>query len=79
VIDFLSYRWKKIDGSKVAHKNDAGVEKFTLQFIAIQRRDTSEWAIPGGRYTMHPNILFVAYKLYYHKSCLCFVISCRHG
>lgn len=39
-------RWKTDDnGKKVKHPES---KKFILQFVAIQRSDTNEWAIPGG-------------------------------
>ena len=38
-------RWKRDDaGRRVRH---AGSGQFILQFVAIQRADTREWAIPG--------------------------------
>ncbi len=38
-------RWKTDDkGKKV---KDPQTKKFILQFVAIQRSDTGEWAIPG--------------------------------
>lgn len=39
-------RWKLDDkGKKI---KDVETKKFILQFVAIQRSDTGEWAIPGG-------------------------------
>lgn len=38
-------RWKTIDGQKVCNESSG---KPILQFVAIERRDCREWAIPGG-------------------------------
>lgn len=38
-------RWKTISNMKVLNEDS---NKPILQFVAIQRRDTGEWAIPGG-------------------------------
>lgn len=43
--DPIVSRWKRDAGSKIL-LNDSG--KKILQFVAIQRRDSGEWAIPGG-------------------------------
>ncbi|XP_029650951.1 ADP-ribose pyrophosphatase, mitochondrial isoform X2 [Octopus sinensis] len=42
--DPIITRWKVVDGHKVKGQDGKPV----LQFIAIQRRDTGDWAIPGG-------------------------------
>ena len=45
--DPIVTRWKRDSGGgEVA--NDAESGKPILQFVSIQRRDTKEWAIPGG-------------------------------
>lgn len=45
-VDPIVTRWKMDDkGKKVKHPE---TKKFILQFVAIQRSDTGEWAIPGG-------------------------------
>ena len=41
----MNNRWKKNDKGDVEH--DPVTKKPILQFVAIQRGDTSEWAIPG--------------------------------
>lgn len=38
-------RWKLDDNGKKV--KDPNSKKFILQFVAIQRSDTNEWAIPG--------------------------------
>ncbi|PSN41282.1 ADP-ribose pyrophosphatase [Blattella germanica] len=44
--DPIVTRWKRNDSNeKVQHSE---TKKSILQFVAIQRRDTGEWAIPGG-------------------------------
>ncbi|XP_071530892.1 ADP-ribose pyrophosphatase, mitochondrial-like isoform X2 [Panulirus ornatus] len=43
--DPIVTRWKMVSGKKVLHE---GTGRFVLQFICIQRRDSGEWAIPGG-------------------------------
>ncbi|XP_041979420.1 ADP-ribose pyrophosphatase, mitochondrial-like isoform X2 [Aricia agestis] len=40
--DPIVTRWKKIENG--ANHNDKSI----LQFVAIKRRDTGEWALPGG-------------------------------
>ncbi|KAL5017471.1 hypothetical protein ScPMuIL_007060 [Solemya velum] len=40
----LQGEWKRVGGEKV--KGADG--KYILQFIAVQRADTKEWALPGG-------------------------------
>ncbi|GAB1607934.1 ADP-ribose pyrophosphatase, mitochondrial-like isoform X1, partial [Argonauta hians] len=42
--DPIITRWKLLDGKKVTGADGKPI----LQFIAIQRRDTGDWAIPGG-------------------------------
>ena len=44
-------RWKRdARGSIVYRKHeDEDVSKPVLQFVAIQRRDTQQWALPGVR------------------------------
>ena len=41
----MNNSWKKNDKGDVEH--DPVTKKPILQFVAIQRGDTSEWAIPG--------------------------------
>jgi len=43
--DPIVTRWKVIDGKRVINENS---KKPILQFVAIERRDCAEWAIPGG-------------------------------
>uniref|UniRef100_A0A646QDT9 ADP-ribose pyrophosphatase, mitochondrial n=1 Tax=Hemiscolopendra marginata TaxID=943146 RepID=A0A646QDT9_9MYRI len=43
--DPIVTRWKREDGEIEIHPES---EKEILQFVAIQRKDTLEWAIPGG-------------------------------
>ncbi|XP_050437215.1 ADP-ribose pyrophosphatase, mitochondrial isoform X2 [Adelges cooleyi] len=43
--DPIVTRWKKIHSQQILH-TDTGQP--VLQFIAIQRKDSREWAIPGG-------------------------------
>ncbi|XP_026734746.1 ADP-ribose pyrophosphatase, mitochondrial [Trichoplusia ni] len=38
-------RWKRLESGEI--END-GSSKPILQFVAIKRRDTGEWALPGG-------------------------------
>lgn len=42
--DPIVTRWKRSGSEKVIDQLD---NKPVLQFVAIQRRDTGEWAIPG--------------------------------
>ena len=43
--DPIVTRWKRdANGKKVKHESG----KYILEFVCIQRRDTKEWAIPGG-------------------------------
>lgn len=44
--DPIVTRWKR-DGSGTVETDEHTGERI-LQFVAIQRRDTGEWAIPGG-------------------------------
>ncbi|GFG37109.1 hypothetical protein Cfor_05771 [Coptotermes formosanus] len=44
--DPIVTRWKRDESLKVELNPDT--RKPILQFVAIQRRDTGEWAIPGG-------------------------------
>lgn len=39
-------RWKRDSNGEIVKNEDSG--KPILQFVSIQRRDTKEWAIPGG-------------------------------
>lgn len=43
--DPIVTRWKVADGRRVIHDE---TDKPVLQFVCIQRRDSGEWAIPGG-------------------------------
>lgn len=43
--DPIVTRWKKTGNEFETHKN---TNKHILQFIAIQRQDSGEWALPGG-------------------------------
>jgi ADP-ribose pyrophosphatase len=40
----VALRWKKDSKGKVVKRDGKPV----LQFVAIERKDTKEWAIPGG-------------------------------
>lgn len=44
--DPIVTRWKRSDDGQVVE--DEVSKRAVLQFVSIQRRDTSEWAIPGG-------------------------------
>jgi ADP-ribose pyrophosphatase len=44
--DPIVTRWKRNDAGNIVKDPHTG--RSILQFIAIQRRDTKEWAIPGG-------------------------------
>lgn len=44
--DSIITRWKKYDNKK--KMLDLVSKKPILQFVSIQRKDTQEWAIPGG-------------------------------
>ena len=44
--DPIVTRWKRDSGGEVVKDPESG--KPILQFVSIQRRDTKEWAIPGG-------------------------------
>merc|ERR1712226_594945 len=39
-------RWKRTENGDILKDRES--EKPILQFVSIQRRDTGEWAIPGG-------------------------------
>ena len=52
--DPIVTRWKR--NGNGALQIDRQTEKPVLQFVAIQRRDTSEWAIPGGMVDAGENI-----------------------
>lgn len=39
-------RWKRNENGEI--EEDAKTHKKIIKFVAIQRRDTKEWAIPGG-------------------------------
>lgn len=43
--DPIVTRWKKSENQPVLHKNSC---KPIIQFVAIQRKDSGEWALPGG-------------------------------
>lgn len=43
--DPIVTRWKKSENGHVLHKKSS---KPILQFVAIQRQDSREWALPGG-------------------------------
>lgn len=43
--DPIVTRWKKYESEHVFHKTST---KPVLQFVAIQRKDSGEWALPGG-------------------------------
>ena len=45
--DPIVTRWKRTEGGNII--KDDHSEKPILQFVSIQRRDTGEWAIPGGK------------------------------
>lgn len=45
--DPIVTRWKRDGDGKVV--KDAASGKPILQFVSIQRGDTKEWAIPGGK------------------------------
>nr|CAB3267285.1 transient receptor potential cation channel subfamily M member 2-like [Phallusia mammillata] len=52
--DPIVTRWKHdTSGNKVIHQLS---KKPILQFVAIQRRDTKEWAIPGGMVDNNENV-----------------------
>jgi len=44
--DPIVTRWKRLEGGEVV--SDAETGKQVLEFVAIQRKDTGAWAIPGG-------------------------------
>ena len=44
--DPIVTRWKRNDNGDVVTSDRTG--KKVAQFVSIQRRDTKEWAIPGG-------------------------------
>ena len=44
--DPIVTRWKRDECGAVVNDEKSG--KPILQFVSIQRRDTGEWAIPGG-------------------------------
>merc|ERR1712055_20452 len=44
--DPIVTRWKREEGGQVV--SDAETGKQVLEFVAIQRKDTGDWAIPGG-------------------------------
>ena len=48
--DPIVTRWKRDEKGKQVYEPSSG--RPVLQFVAIQRRDTSEWAIPGGKQTI---------------------------
>lgn len=52
--DPIVTRWKR--NGTGALEIDRGTEKPVLQFVAVQRRDTGEWAIPGGMVDGDENI-----------------------
>ncbi len=45
--DPIVTRWKRNDSNIIEIEDRT--KKPILQFVSIQRRDTSEWAIPGGK------------------------------
>lgn len=45
VVFYYFHRWKRDPKGKVM--TDIKTKKPLLEFIAIQRRDSGEWAIPG--------------------------------
>ncbi len=46
LLEFKKYfRWKRDEKNEKVYDPETG--KPILQFVAIQRRDTKEWAIPG--------------------------------
>ena len=47
--DPIVTRWKRNDNGDVVTSDRTG--KKVAQFVSIQRRDTKEWAIPGGEIT----------------------------
>ena len=46
--DPIVTRWKRHSDGVLMH--DEVSKRPILQFVAIQRRDTNEWAIPGGKF-----------------------------
>ena len=44
--DPIVTRWKRDERGKIWYNKES--KKPVLQFVSIQRRDTGEWAIPGG-------------------------------
>ena len=44
--DPIVTRWQRTEAGDIVKNTDTG--KPVLQFVSIQRRDTGEWAIPGG-------------------------------
>jgi ADP-ribose pyrophosphatase len=42
------YRWKRNENGDLVL--DSITKKPILKFVAIQRRDTKEWAIPGVKF-----------------------------
>ncbi len=47
--EYIDYRWKRTPDSSIM-TDETG--KRVLEFVAIQRRDNSQWAIPGVRYSL---------------------------
>jgi len=48
--DCIVTRWKRDNGGNVVAVEDKGVSsRKVLQFLAIQRKDNDDWALPGGK------------------------------
>ena len=59
--DPIVTRWKRSQEGKII--SDEETNKPILQFVSIQRRDTGEWAIPGGKNLTNHSEIFYKYIL----------------
>ena len=50
--DPIVTRWQRRDNGDIVTQESSG--RPVLEFVSIQRRDTGEWAIPGGVYPLIP-------------------------
>ncbi|XP_041979469.1 ADP-ribose pyrophosphatase, mitochondrial-like [Aricia agestis] len=67
--DCIVTRWKKIDNSSYSN------EKSLLQFVAIKRSDTGEWALPGGMVDPGETFSAAAFREFVEESLNYFKIS----
>ena len=56
----FSFRWKRDSSGEKIHKDGKPV----LEFVAIQRTDCSEWALPGVRTYMQGTMMATKAILY---------------